>query len=147
MNGLFIVILLLVIVLAFFVARPTKEGFQLFPSPADMPRTRYFEDRPPYEDVSGPAAATLDQPRTPYHLLAGVLPNAPRDTLSCITSRGCVRVDFERRTDLTGNYRQLTNNYKRGYPDSCSAPFHELVLSFYKPETLSSMVPSLGTTA
>jgi hypothetical protein len=30
------------------------------------------------------------------------------------------------------SYAQRTNNYKHGYPDSCSAPNHDLVLDFYK---------------
>ena len=38
---------------------------------------------------------------------------------------------FQQRLEKTGNYRQLTNNYKRGTPDSCSEPLHEMTLSYY----------------
>jgi len=51
--------------------------------------------------------------------------------ISCVNSRSCFASDFGRLQEKTGNFRQLTNNYKRGYPDSCSSPFQELVNSFY----------------
>jgi hypothetical protein len=82
-----------------------------------------------------PAPDTLDSPREPYHLLNGVLPNAPRDSIGCLTSGCCHATDFEQRTDLTGNFIQRTNNYKRGYPDTCSAPL-EFVTAFYKTKPL-----------
>jgi hypothetical protein len=37
----------------------------------------------------------------------------------------------------TGTFRQMTNNFKRGYPDSCSAPYQELVLNFYKADPMA----------
>ena len=84
---------------------------------------------------SGPAASSLD-PREPYHLLNGWLASNPKDSLSCLNSSCCSEADFEQRTNMTGNYLQRTNNYKRGSPDNCSTPFHELTLSFYKPLSL-----------
>ena len=71
----------------------------------------------------------------PFHLLQDVMA-APRlkESLSCVTSRSCYATDFQRAIEKTGNFRQLTNNYKRSSPDSCSAPFQELVLNFYKTE-------------
>lgn len=70
-----------------------------------------------------------------FHLLQDVMA-APRlkESLSCVTSRSCYATDFQRSIEKTGNFRQLTNNYKRSGPDSCSAPFQELVLNFYKNE-------------
>jgi hypothetical protein len=68
---------------------------------------------------------------SPYHLLADRL--APvENALSCVNSRSCFATDAEAQLSLVGNYRQLTNNYKREYPDSCSALRQELVLGFYE---------------
>ena len=81
-----------------------------------------------------PDDATLDKPREPYNLLKGLLPEAVQRVSP--TSQRCFQSDFQTRIEKTGNFRQLTNNYKRGEPDSCSGPLHEFVLSFYKPNVL-----------
>ena len=85
-------------------------------------------------DTPGPADLYNNQP---YHLLGDEMP-PPRvkETISCVNSRSCYAQDFERMVSKTGNYRQMTNNYKRGYPDSCSAPYQELVLNFYKADSM-----------
>jgi len=71
--------------------------------------------------------------RQPYHLLGDEFsPPRENETISCVNSRSCYASDFNRLVSKTGNYRQSTNNYKREYPDSCSAPYQELVLNFYK---------------
>jgi len=70
--------------------------------------------------------------RSSYLLLSDELKGMPADSgISCVNSRSCFAADFDRLQEKTGNFRQLTNNYKRGYPDSCSSPFQELVMSFY----------------
>jgi len=92
------------------------------------------------DTVDGPAAAALGDPRKPYHLLNGVIPNAPRDTIGCLNAGCCYETDFEARTNLTGNYLQRTNNYKRGYPDNCSTPLHEFTMSFYKTTPLKQQI-------
>jgi len=81
---------------------------------------------------SGPGPASLTQPRKPYHLLSDVLKDAPRDTVGCLTAGCCNETDFEARTNLTGNYLQRTNNYKREYPDNCTGPLHDFTMAFYK---------------
>lgn len=81
---------------------------------------------------SGPGPASLTQPRKPYHLLSDVLQDAPRDTVGCLTAGCCNETDFEARTNLTGNYIQRTNNYKREYPDNCTGPLHDFTMAFYK---------------
>jgi hypothetical protein len=90
------------------------------------------------DPVSGPAPASLNE-RVPYHLLQGVLKDAPVDNQdnSKLNSCACYKKDFQNRIQLTGNYTQLTNNYKRSNPDSCSAPFHELVNNFYEVQKLN----------
>ena len=89
---------------------------------------------------SGPGPASLTQPRKPYHLLSDVLQNAPRDTIGCLRAGCCDETDFESRTNLTGNYLQRTNNYKREYPDNCTGPLHEFTMSFYKTTPLSQQI-------
>jgi len=75
-----------------------------------------------------------------YHLLADEL--TPMESgISCVNSRSCYATDFERLQQKTGNFRQFTNNYKHGYPDSCSSPFQELMLSFYESKGLEVDVP------
>lgn len=85
-------------------------------------------------DSPGPANLYNSQP---YHLLSDEMaPPRANETISCVNSRSCYATDFQRMVDKTGNYRQMTNNYKRNYPDSCSAPYQELVLNFYKTEPM-----------
>lgn len=86
-------------------------------------------------DSPGPADLYNNQP---YHLLSDEMePPRVNETISCVNSRSCYATDFQRMVDKTGNFRQWTNNYKRNYPDSCSAPTQELVLNFYKTEPMS----------
>lgn len=102
-----------------------KEAFQGMEPAGEVTGT------PETSDVSGPADATLNQPRKPYNLLQN-LPPAPRGSISCLNAACCSETDFEWRTNQTGNFLQRTNNYKREFPDSCSAPLTELNLAFYK---------------
>ncbi len=83
-----------------------------------------------------PAPADLYN-NNPYHLLSDEMAE-PRvnESISCVNSRSCYATDFQRMIEKTGNYRQMTNNYKRNYPDSCSAPYQELVLNFYKTDAM-----------
>jgi len=86
-----------------------------------------------------PAAANTAN-RSSYLLLSDEM--KPLDSgISCVNSRSCFAADFDRLQEKTGNYRQFTNNYKRGYPDSCSSPFQELVMSFYDSKGLKIDAP------
>lgn len=78
---------------------------------------------------NGPSPADV-YTEHPYHLLGDILPSAKAG--KTINSRSCYASDFEKATAKTGNYRQLTNNYKRGYPDSCNSLNQDLVMKFYK---------------
>lgn len=86
--------------------------------------------------TANPADSSLENLRKPYSLLQDILPifngKAPRPT-----SEQCYATDFQQRLEKTGNYRQLTNNYKRGTPDSCSEPLHEMTLSYYDVKPLA----------
>jgi len=87
-----------------------------------------------------PAEAALKEVRRPYTLLNDVLaPIQEGDTpspASSFTAERCRESDFQARLERTGNYRQLTNNYRRESPDSCSAPLQEKVLGFYRIDPL-----------
>lgn len=117
------------------VVRPRLERIEAFQDAGKTP-TEQETRVAPYNSLS-PADAALENARDPYNLLKGVLPNydGPVGGVSP-TAQTCYDADFQKRLERTGNFRQLTNNYKRGDPDSCSAPNHDLVLSFYKVEPL-----------
>lgn len=88
---------------------------------------------------NGPAPV-IGQGREPYHLLKDELASVgPPDQISRVNSRSCYATDFSRLLE-SSSYRQLTNNYRHGYPDSCSAPFQEMVLSFYKTDGVRAPV-------
>jgi hypothetical protein len=78
-----------------------------------------------------------------YHLLKDVLPPISHDagTTCNVNSRNCRMTDFGKLLEPTGNFRQMTNNYKHGYPDSCLSPFQEFILSFYKGDGMKVNVP------
>jgi len=86
---------------------------------------------PPFakqENFLDPKNQTAD-----YRLLADVLPTADPEQVarSDITSERCRMVDASEDLMLNGTYAQRTNNYLRTFPDSCSAPRHEILLDFY----------------
>jgi hypothetical protein len=69
-----------------------------------------------------------------YRLLADTLPleNSMAKVRTDITSEACRLRDAALDLQLDGDYSQRTNNYPRKFPDSCSAPRHELLLNFYR---------------
>jgi len=93
-------------------------------------------------DTPAPADIYNNQP---YHLLGDEMaPPRVNENISCVNSRSCYATDFQRMISKTGNFRQMTNNYKRGYPDSCSAPYQELVLNFYKADNMPIPLNNTG---
>lgn len=85
----------------------------------------------PLPQLSGPADATLNVPRTPYHLLGDYLGPA-EERLANLKSECAYVADGQRHIELTGSYGQITNNYKKEKPDNGSTLRRELSLSFYK---------------
>jgi hypothetical protein len=102
--------------------KPVKEGFEL----EKKDTSDSIMDYPP----NGPSPADV-YTEHPYHLLRDILPTA--SDAPPMSSRSCYETDFEQATSKTGTYRQLTNNFKRSYPDNCSTWNQNLLLSFYKP--------------
>jgi len=97
-----------------------------------------FQNKNPVQDVLEnltniePDNVNLENSREPYVLLKDVVQPLPPNAKG-LTAETCYGADFQTRLEKTGNFRQLTNNYKRGTPDSCSTPDHDL-MSFYKPD-------------
>lgn len=89
-----------------------------------------------YLDLSqvpdGTAPASIGD-REPYHALEQ-METLMDSQLSSVTANNCYCADESVKLELMGDnkFKQMTNNYKRGAPDSCTAPRHELVGSFYK---------------
>jgi hypothetical protein len=112
---------------------------------ADQPA--FVASEPEKDDVTtflpnSPAVANLNVDET-YTLLRddnGIKPMPAPGQISCVNSQTCYMTDFSHLLEQGGNYRQFTNNYKRQGPDNCTAPFQEMVASFYKPNDL--VVPS-----
>jgi hypothetical protein len=53
--------------------------------------------------------------------------------LSKLDAGSCAAQDRARQMELGGQYVQRTNNYRRDYPDNCSAPLTDFVDSIYAP--------------
>ena len=79
----------------------------------------------------GPADATLNKPKVPYHLLGDYIKPA-QERIANLTSECAYIADGERLIEKTGSYGQITNNYKRKKPDNGSTLLHELSVSFYE---------------
>ncbi len=135
---------MVLIALALYYHTSRVQGFQGSSGPAagnpvvrrPIAAVEAFEDM---EDPTGefrPAEAAVEDARKPYALLDGVLAPGEPGRFVSPNAKDCYDADFQKRLEMTGNYRQLTNNYKRAVPDSCSAPTHELVLNFYKTDPL-----------
>lgn len=136
MYYLIAIVLFIFIFILFLIPKKSPVGWDHNEYPAYFEK---FEDKksPIFEyppNTPSPADIYNNQP---YHLLNDEF-QSPRDkeSLSCVNSRSCYATDFEKVISKTGNFRQFTNNYKRGYPDSCSAPYQELVLNFYKADPM-----------
>jgi hypothetical protein len=79
----------------------------------------------------------------PYHLLKDVPPPRDKEAISCVNSRSCYATDFDRMINKVGTFRQLTNNFKREYPDNCTTPYQELNSTFYK--VVPMQIPAMNT--
>lgn len=64
--------------------------------------------------------------------------DAGKGTIGTVDARECYTADFANKLMLTGNYRQMTNNYKHKYPDSCSGLPEEFIAQFYGKRRLAS---------
>ena len=127
MLFLAIIILLILLLLSNYVRYDAFADISHYPTSqlCKMPMTTALPE------LSGPADATLDSPRDPYHLLGDYLPPA-EGRLAKLNSECAYIADGQRHIEKTGTYGQITNNYKRAKPDNGSTLHRELSLSFYK---------------
>ena len=112
------------------IVRPRLERIEPFENPIDP------EGQVSSTSSLQPSDANLAKSREAYALLVDELPLYDGKPVSGPTSKTCYEADFVTRLERTGNFRQLTNNYKRAVPDSCSSPNHDLILSLYKVEPM-----------
>jgi hypothetical protein len=66
------------------------------------------------------------------------------DNWGAMTSETCYRADIGESLKKTRNFLQRTNNYQHAHPDSCSAPYHEFVGTFYTPFDGVGRTPASG---
>ena len=96
-------------------------------------------------DYSEPSKLSPDVKEDgPAHLLKDKIEiTRPLNMFGTLTQQQCYEQDGIHITEVLGDYNQRTNNYVHTYPDSCSAPYKELVGSFYAPRegAIGSPVP------
>ena len=106
---------------------PFSEGFVNQPSePAWIPEHTDVIDLPP--SMAGPANLIGEKS---YLLLDDR--KETKDVIDVLSSQTCYETDFSKGLEKVGSYRQMTNNYKRGTPESCSAPRQDVIHSVYQP--------------
>lgn len=65
-----------------------------------------------------------------------------------VTSQRCLTLDQSepvKNVNKKTNLLQRTNNYPPQHPDTCAAPFHEFLSTFYKPAGAIAATPLAGT--
>ncbi len=145
MLGLFLVLLVVLVVLSNYkfddLARLkrfwSREGFQNPWIPTVPPEGVLESDLAPANSVSTEKLISSDY----------LVPFSEEEAVanwSRMTSEKCFRTDLGERLKPTGNYLQRTNNYQHSHPDSCSAPNHEFVGTFYKPHEGVGATPPTG---
>ncbi len=66
--------------------------------------------------------------------------------LSGLSASACDAQDRSREMEMGGQYAQRTNNYRRDYPDNCSAAITEFIDSIYEPrDGVGLTVPCAGS--
>lgn len=86
---------------------------------------------------------------------AGAFPEGPQVALKDFmkvqtgltsnSAKSCMDQDKARQGEVGGQYVQRTNNYRRDYPDNCSAIRSEFVGSVYEPVGVGASVPCDGS--
>ncbi len=114
-----------------------SEGFQNPWIPTATPEGVHESDLAPANSVSTEKLIASDR----------LVPFSEEEAVanwSQMTSEKCFKVDMGEQLKPVGNFLQRTNNYQRSHPDSCSAPNHEFVGTFYKPHEGVGATPATG---
>jgi hypothetical protein len=124
-------------------------SYDLATSWKDMCRDKFRETMTP-EGQSEASPLSPDAANASY--LALTLPEMKREEAlnnwGAVTSQRCLSLDQSealKAVNKTTNLLQRTNNYPRIHPDSCSAPLHEFVSTFYSPAGAIQAKPGRGT--
>jgi hypothetical protein len=117
-----------------------REGFM-----AKVPAPSVVTPLEPVENEEPLLGASLDLslPLTSDRLIAQTVEESS-ENWGRMTSEKCFRYDMGEPLTKTRNYLQRTNNYSRSHPDSCSAPNHEFVGTFYRPHEGVGATPATG---
>jgi hypothetical protein len=125
---------------------PVKEGMSPADSGLEKPRQPYtllndwLQPKSPEEaaavgEGNPPVGRQVEIPDSRYgQAIQNIYKETGVQPRPAFNSQTCYESDFQVRLEKTGNFRQLTNNYKRESPDSCTAPNQEVALGYYKVE-------------
>jgi hypothetical protein len=116
-----------------------REGFRTNPSPSVVTPQEPSENEEP---LLG-AALDTTLPLASDRLIPQTVEESS-ENWGRMTSEKCFRYDMGEPLKKTRNYLQRTNNYSRSHPDSCSAPNHEFVGTFYRPHEGVGATPATG---
>jgi len=134
-EALGLVILILIGVAAIkFLGSTATEGFESPQQDKEPQGTKQASRLSPDINEEGPAHILKDK----------IEISRPFNEVGTLTQQQCFEQDGNRIPEILGDYNQRTNNYAHTYPDSCSAPFKELVGSFYAPRegAIGSPIPN-----
>lgn len=131
--GLMILILIGVIAVK-FLGSNAAEGFESPTQDKEPQGTKEASRLSPDINEQGPAHSLKDK----------IEISRPYNEVGTLTQQQCFEQDGNRIPEILGDYNQRTNNYVHTYPDSCSAPFKELVGAFYAPRegAIGSPIPN-----
>ena len=108
-------------------ATPSRTLDAWLPAPEYLTKQSSCDTGKPAPYMSEPSSAYKG-----YTLLDSLKPIPEPRVASGPTSAQCYKKDYARTLEHS-SFAQRTNNYIHGYPDSCSAPNHDLILDVYKP--------------
>lgn len=143
--GLVLAFLLMIVVAIAHVVLKPSEGFDDVPLSAFVPSVTpggYDAD----SKLSPAAAMNMGAEKL---IVSAALPamdlKEAESNWGKMTSETCYKTDIGESLKKTRNYLQRTNNYEHVHPDSCSAPNHEFVGTFYTPFNGVGNRPASGT--
>jgi hypothetical protein len=104
-----------------YAFKPLREQFQ------DLSRSLTY--------AGSKNGAPIESGSESYLLLSDTIKGYPSNTKAKgPSSKQCLQIDWaSANMQKTGSYKQVTNNYKHTYPDTCNSLNQDLILDFYKP--------------
>ena len=156
-----ILLLLGVVIVSFSLAGQFRDEKNIIDAFAlqrayDSPRGWKDVSREVFNETVTPAGTPEDSTLSPNaanasYLALSLPAMGEREALNnwgTVTSQRCLSLDQSealRPVNKTTNLLQRTNNYPPEHPDSCSAPSHEFLATFYKPAGAIRATPLAGT--